>query len=96
MTRRAAELNGWRMTGLVLAAWMAIAGQAAVGRIAAEVAAQDGGKSPGEGFVSLFDGKTLKGWTGATDAYKVENGAIVCQTGTDTLKIVRVGERKKA
>lgn len=82
MTRRAVELNGWRMTGWVLAAWMTIAGPAALGRVTAQVAAQDGGKSPGEGFVSLFDGKTLKGWTGATDAYKVENGTIVCQTGT--------------
>jgi hypothetical protein len=33
-------------------------------------------------FVSLFDGKTLAGWTGATDAYKVEEGAIVCVQGT--------------
>jgi hypothetical protein len=32
-----------------------------------------------DGFVSLFDGKTLKGWTGATQGYSVENGAIVCQ-----------------
>lgn len=35
-----------------------------------------------DGFVSLFDGKTLAGWTGATDAYLVENGAIVCKMGT--------------
>jgi hypothetical protein len=31
-----------------------------------------------EGFVSLFDGGSLKGWTGATDGYAVRNGAIVC------------------
>ncbi len=38
---------------------------------------------PGEGrFVRLFDGKTLAGWTGAKDAYGVENGAIVCKPGT--------------
>ncbi len=33
------------------------------------------------GFVSLFDGKTLKGWTlvnGVGPGYVVENGAIVC------------------
>ena len=30
------------------------------------------------GFVSLFDGKTLKGWVGATKGYKVEDGRIVC------------------
>src|SRR5262249_2003124 len=35
-----------------------------------------------DGFVSLFDGKSLAGWTGATDAYMVENGAIVCRPGT--------------
>ena len=40
-------------------------------------------KKPNEpGFASLFDGKTLNGWTGAKDAYKVEDGAIVCVQGT--------------
>ena len=32
-----------------------------------------------EGFVSLFDGKTLDGWQGATKTYKVENGVLVCK-----------------
>ena len=32
------------------------------------------------GFVSLFDGKTLAGWTGSKD-YAVEEGAIVCVAG---------------
>jgi hypothetical protein len=31
-----------------------------------------------EGFVSLFDGKTLAGWIGGTNAYAVRDGAIVC------------------
>lgn len=31
------------------------------------------------GFVSLFDGKTLKGWQGATDGYAIENGLLVCK-----------------
>jgi len=31
-----------------------------------------------DGFVSLFDGKTLTGWKGAVDGYLVEEGAIVC------------------
>ena len=31
-----------------------------------------------EGFTSLFDGKTLTGWQGATTGYLVEDGAIVC------------------
>ena len=28
--------------------------------------------------MSLFDGKTLKGWQGDVKGYVVENGAIVC------------------
>lgn len=32
-----------------------------------------------EGFVSLFDGSTLKGWKGATAGYTAENGLLVCQ-----------------
>ena len=31
-----------------------------------------------DGFVNLFDGKTLDGWQGSLDGYEVENGAIVC------------------
>jgi len=32
-----------------------------------------------QGFVSLFDGKTLDGWRGATKGYTAENGLLVCQ-----------------
>jgi hypothetical protein len=32
-----------------------------------------------EGFVSLFDGKTLDGWQGDVKGYIVENGTIVCK-----------------
>lgn len=32
-----------------------------------------------QGFVSLFDGKSLTGWTGATNGYTAENGLLVCQ-----------------
>lgn len=32
-----------------------------------------------EGFVSLFDGKTLQGWQGSVDGYAVEDGAIYCK-----------------
>lgn len=35
-----------------------------------------------ENFTSLFDGKTLDGWVGAKQAYRVEKGAIVCVKGT--------------
>ena len=31
-----------------------------------------------EGFVSLFDGKTLEGWQGAVDGYVPEGGVLVC------------------
>lgn len=31
-----------------------------------------------EGFTTLFNGKNLDGWVGATDGYDVEEGAIVC------------------
>jgi hypothetical protein len=34
-----------------------------------------------EGFVALFDGKTLDGWAGQKDAYAVEDGLLVCKTG---------------
>lgn len=43
------------------------------------VAAADGDEA---GFVSLFDGKTLDGWVGAKESYKVEDGSIVCVTGS--------------
>lgn len=31
-----------------------------------------------EGFVSLFDGKTLEGWQGSLDGYVPEDGKLVC------------------
>ncbi len=31
-----------------------------------------------EGFVSLFNGRDLSGWIGATNGYKVENGILFC------------------
>ncbi len=33
------------------------------------------------GFVSIFDGKTFTGWTGATDGYEVVDGTIRCIPG---------------
>lgn len=35
------------------------------------------------GWTSMFDGKTLKGWDGPTDLWKVEDGAIVVQSKAD-------------
>ena len=34
------------------------------------------------GFLSLFDGKTLQGWTGAVESYRVEDGTITCVMGS--------------
>ena len=34
-----------------------------------------------KGFTRLFDGKTLDGWVGAKDGYRVEDGKIVCIKG---------------
>jgi len=34
----------------------------------------------GEGFVSIFDGKSLDGWHGDTKGYRVEQGVLVCTT----------------
>jgi len=36
-------------------------------------------KEADEGFVCLFDGKTLGGWQGAVDGYVVEEGKLVCK-----------------
>jgi len=33
----------------------------------------------GQGFVSIFDGKTLDGWRGATTGYTAEDGLLICQ-----------------
>lgn len=56
-------------------AWMAAAMLALVGGPA--TAADD------EGFVSLFDGKTLEGWDGDGRFWRVNDGAIVGQTTPD-------------
>jgi hypothetical protein len=40
------------------------------------VQAQDSGK-----WVSLFDGKSLEGWTDQNDAYRVQDGLLVCKEG---------------
>ena len=36
-----------------------------------------------DGYVSLFDGKTLKGWDGNPDFWSVRDGAITGQTTKD-------------
>jgi HEAT repeat protein len=34
-----------------------------------------------EGFISLFNGKDLTGWTGDTNGYVAENGEMICRPG---------------
>ena len=40
-----------------------------------------GGDIDEEGFVSLFNGKDLTGWVGATNGYAVEKGVLYCAKG---------------
>ncbi|MGY8750185.1 MAG: PVC-type heme-binding CxxCH protein [Pirellulales bacterium] len=55
-------------------------------------------ESSGDGFVSLFDGKTLKGWDGNPKFWSVEDGAITGQTTSknptkgNTFLVYRGGE----
>lgn len=41
----------------------------------------DAPTKPDSGFVSLFDGKSLTGWTGSLEGYSVEDGNLVCVAG---------------
>ncbi len=45
------------------------------------VLAQDKAVAAEEGFVSLFDGKSLAGWTGSLAGYAVEDGHLICVAG---------------
>ena len=45
------------------------------------VMAQDKAVAVEEGFVSLFDGKSLAGWTGSLAGYAVEEGNLICVAG---------------
>lgn len=46
--------------------------------LAASSAADLSKKEKSEGFVSLFNGKDMTGWVGATKGYHAEDGKIVC------------------
>ena len=41
------------------------------------------------GFVSIFDGKTLKGWEGNTDLWKVNNGILTGEETSVTSKLLK-------
>jgi hypothetical protein len=45
-----------------------------------------------EGFVSLFDGKTLDGWQGDVKGYKVEDGTIICRGGRNMFTAKEYGD----
>ncbi len=58
------------------------------------------GQKKKDGFVSIFDGKTLKGWEGDANYWRVENGSLVGEitadklVKTNTFIIWRGGETK--
>lgn len=39
------------------------------------------GDDDGQGFVAIFNGENLEGWTGAAESYQVQDGAILCKPG---------------
>ncbi len=61
------------MTRLVVFFWVVICGFCSILNAEEKKLAEDG-------FVSLFDGQTLKGWKGS-DGYRVEDGKLVCIQG---------------
>jgi hypothetical protein len=55
--------------------WLAL-----VGFVLVAAAAATAGEADGEGFVRIFDGKTLEGWDGNPDFWSVKDGAIHGET----------------
>ena len=64
-----------RLTCIVAAAWLLSANLSAA---ADSPTAAHARKEAREGFVKLFDGKTLGGWQGPLKGYAVEDGVLVC------------------
>jgi acetyl esterase/lipase len=74
MSRRSSQKRIAAMPSIIVRIALVVTG------LFVPVMAQD--KPPSDdGFVALFDGKSLAGWGGAKDAYAVENQAIVCLPG---------------
>lgn len=57
---------------LAMACGLAVCGTAAV-------ATAEEGKEDDTGFTSLFDGKSLEGWQGATTGYEAKDGVLACK-----------------
>jgi len=82
-----------RWSGVLILVWLA-----SVNAPAAEQASLPaGGVSPEEareGFVSLFDGKTLDGWRGSTVGYQAVNNVLVClkQGGGNLFTVKEFGD----
>ncbi len=70
-----------RLSCLVAALFMVSANLACAEEAKAPAAAGLSEEEAKEGFVSLFDGKTLDGWQGNTHGYKVDNGVMICEPG---------------
>lgn len=46
------------------------------------MASMNAAEPDGDGFISLFDGKTLDGWQGAVKGYQAKDGVLVTKPGT--------------
>ncbi len=53
----------------------------AISMVTGSLVAVEYGEKNSEGFVNLFNGKDLTGWTGSVDGYAAEEGLLVCNKG---------------
>lgn len=72
------------VTALLLSISLLVAGSVVRGELSKEEIDQ--------GFVSLFDGKTVEGWQGATKGYVPENGVLVCKGGGMLFTVKEYGD----
>lgn len=66
-----------RCTCIAAVIWLCAGMVVAQDAKSVDVAAQEAK----DGFISLFDGKTLDGWQGDVKGYPIEDGVIVCRGG---------------
>jgi hypothetical protein len=66
-----------RLTCLVTALLLSVSLLVAADSSAADLSQEEAQ----QGFVSLFDGKTLDGWQGAVKGYTIDNGVMICKPG---------------